>query len=164
MERVLTSTWFLVATAICSAVMVGLVSWITVDLSDGARALAALVALVAAVGMMLVLAWGLSGNEPAPAAAAPEYVAPPVRTATDPAREELSRRLDEGEALREQIDPGEIDARVDSWIAESRQAVAACKPGVLGYFDALAARSYDDDRARLDAHVARLATIVRDML
>jgi hypothetical protein len=35
---------------------------------------------------------------------------------------------------------------------------------VLGYFDALAARRYADDRERLDAHLGRLATVVRDFL
>ena len=74
----------------------------------------------------------------------------------------LARRLDEGRRLREQLHPGSNDPRVDSWIEEVRAAIEGWRPGVAGYFNALAQRAYADDGLRLDAYTRRLETIVRD--
>jgi hypothetical protein len=83
---------------------------------------------------------------------------------SDVARDALTRRLEEGRALREELDQGTVDARVEAWIEAVRRTIEQHKPGVVGYFDALSARTYTDDGDRLDAHIGRLATIVRDFL
>jgi hypothetical protein len=80
------------------------------------------------------------------------------------ARDALTRRLEEGRALREDVGPGTVDARVEAWIEAVRRTIEQHRPGVVGYFDALGARTYTDDGDRLDAHIGRLATIVRDFL
>jgi hypothetical protein len=43
-----------------------------------------------------------------------------------------------------------------------RTAIEGWRPGVAGYFNALAQRAYTDDALRLDAYTRRLETIVRD--
>ena len=45
-----------------------------------------------------------------------------------------------------------------------RLSVERHAAGAVGYFNALGSRSYGGDADRLDAHIGRLATIVRDFL
>ncbi|MFL5927418.1 MAG: hypothetical protein ACJ77E_10840 [Gaiellaceae bacterium] len=85
-------------------------------------------------------------------------------SSSEAARDALTRRLDEGRALREEFDPGASDARVGAWIHGVRHTIEQHKPGVVGYFNALGARGYANDGDRLDAHIGRLTTIVRDFL
>jgi hypothetical protein len=134
---------------------------------------------------MLFVAWALDGERRSEAVAAPRAgvaasptarptgapdaaFAPTMSRAAAPssdvARDALTRRLEEGRALREELDPGTVDARVGAWIEGVRRTIEQHKPGVVGYFDALSARRYTDDGDRLDAHIGRLATIVRDFL
>jgi hypothetical protein len=179
------STWFLLATALCSGVVVAFTSWLAVDYSDGVRVLAAVAGLGFALALMLFVARALDGERRSAAAPAPgagvaasptawptgtpdaAFVATMSTSAapsSDLARDALTRRLEEGRALREELDPGAVDARVDAWIEGVRRTIEQHKPGVVGYFDALSARRYTDDGDRLDAHIGRLATIVRDFL
>lgn len=172
MDRVVTSTPFLVSTAVCCGVTVWFALWVTEDSSAVARAFAALVALVACMSVMLLIAWALADAEGAPSAVVEASPAAPQATVAQPEslvapmamREDLDRRLAEAMALRDELDPGVADPRVDSWIEGVRQTLLRNKAGVAGYFNALATRHYDDDRSRLDAHATRLATIARDML
>jgi hypothetical protein len=182
MERPIASPWFLAATALCSGVVVAFTSWLVVDSSDGVRALAAVAGLGVALALMLFVAWALDSDEPSEAAAAPRAGAAPAwptapdrafarpveTTAAAPpsqvARDTLTQRLAEGRALREALDPGTADARVGAWIDGARHTIEQHKPGVVGYFNALSSRTYADDGDRLDAHIGRLATIVRDCL
>lgn len=162
MERVLTSTRFLVSTAVCCGLSVAFAIWAAGGASGGARALAGLIALTASLAVMLLIAAAASDATPiAPVAEAPvEAPAPPPRTPEG--HDVLARRLDEGRRLREQLHPGSDDPRVDSWIEEVRSAIEGWRPGVAGYFNALAQRAYADDGLRLDAYTRRLETIVRD--
>ena len=168
--------------ALCSGVVVAFTSWLAVDSSDGVRALAAVAGLGVALALMLFVAWALASDEPSEAAAAPRAGAAPAwptapdrafarpvkATAAAPpsqvARETLTQRLAEGRALREALDPGTADARVSAWVDGARHTIEQHKPGVVGYFNALSSRTYADDGDRLDAHIGRLATIVRDFL
>jgi len=187
MNRTMSSTWFLVATALCCGLTVAFASWLAVESSDGVRALAALSGLGFGVAIMLLVAWTLDGadlpgGDTAPAAesrrgeraslarpvAAPAPM-PPTATARPSslratAPTALSLRLEEGQALREQLEPGASDARVGVWIERVRYSIAEHRPGVVGYFNALSTRGYADDVERLDAHLGRLATIGRDFL
>lgn len=176
MSSILASRWFLVTTAICCAIAVAFTSWLAGDSSGGVRALTALIGLVAALAVMLLVAWALASDEqrpamesgpdeatlaePVPWPAAAEPLAPIVPSA----REVLTSRLEEGQALGQELEAGKPDNRVGAWIAAVREALDLNKPSALGYFDALAARRYGDDRERLEAHVGRLATVVRDFL
>ena len=72
--------------------------------------------------------------------------------------------MEDGLALREAIEPAATDPRVDAWIDRVGQTIDRHKPGVAGYVNALAQRAYADDRARLDAHISRLATVVRELI
>jgi len=179
------SPWLVVATALFSGVVVGFTSWLAVDYSNGVRALAAVAGLGLSIAIMLFVAWALDGEKSSEAVAAPSAgavasptarstappdaaFAPTMSTAAAPssdvARDALTRRLEEGRALREELDQGTVDARVEAWIEAVRRTIEQHKPGVFGYFDALSARTYTDDGDRLDAHIGRLATIVRDFL
>jgi hypothetical protein len=173
MYRIVASTWFLVSTAVCCGVAVAFTSWIAEDSADGVRLLAALLGLGAGLAVMLLVAWALAGEHSPPAAAAasapvleptPVTAAAPEPAARADARDALTRRVDEGRTLREELAPGASDARVAYWIESARETVERQKPGVAGYFDALATRPYADDAERLDAYVRRLETIVRDFL
>ena len=183
----MSSTWFLVATALCCGLTVALASWLADESSDGVRALAALSGLGFGVAIMLLVAWTLDGadlpgGDTAPAAesrrgeraslarpvAAPAPM-PPTATARPSslratAPTALSLRLEEGQALREQLEPGASDARVGVWIESVRYSIEEHRPGVVGYFNALSTRGYADDVERLDAHLGRLLRIVRDFL
>jgi len=162
-ERIVASPWFLFSTAIVTGLVTALTSWLAVDSTDGVRLLAVLIGVGVGIGVMLLVAWALSGEE-APTAAPvdhPPPVAPPPPVAR---HEELDALLERGRALLDELAPGTPDARVEPWISEVRAALERDKPGVVGYFGALGGRAYSDNRARLDAHVARLATIVRDFL
>jgi hypothetical protein len=172
MERVLGSGWFLASTAISCAIAVGFTSWIANDSTAGVRAGAALIGLAAGLGVMLLVAWVLASDDPEPEPAtvvmpvAPvEHVEPvePEPTEVIP-RDDLTAKLEEGLALRGSIEPDTPDERVGDWIADVRRRLESERPGVLGYYDALAARTFADDRERLEAHLDRLATIVGDFL
>jgi hypothetical protein len=185
MNRTMSSTWFLVATALCCGVTVAFTSWLADESSDGVRALAALSGLGFGLAIMLLVAWALDSADPprvevAPAAGArpaepapsawpgaapgplPTTARPPSFEITAPAA--LGLRVEEGRALREQLEPGLSDARVGAWIDDVRRSIEEHRPGAVGYFDALSARGYADDVARLDAHLGRLATIARDFV
>jgi len=155
----LTSTRFLVSTAVCCGLSVALALWAVGGASGGARALAGLIGLTASLAVMVLIAAAVSDGT----AAAPEP--PPAEAPVPPARvpeghELLARRLDDARALRLQLRPGSTDARVDTWIEEVRTTIERSRPGVAGYFNALARRAYADDASRLDAHIRRLETIV----
>jgi hypothetical protein len=167
MERVLGSGWFLASTAISCAIAVGFTSWIANDSTAGVRAGAALIGLAAGLGVMLLVAWVLASNpEPEPVSAAPVEQLEQVESEPTAviARDDLTTKLEEGLALRQAIEPGASDERVGVWIADVRRSLEHDRPGVLGYYDALAARAFADDRDRLEAHLDRLATIVGDFL
>jgi hypothetical protein len=177
MSRTLASTWFLFWTAICCAVTVGFTTWVSDGSSGGVRALAALMGLGFGLAIVLLVAWALAEDEPQEPERSPAAAAPPVRPvqspppaplepapAADAAASELGLRLDEGRVLRDELAPGAADARVDLWIAGVRSILEQHRPGLAGYFNALGAQPYADDRDRLDAHLRRLATIVRDLL
>jgi hypothetical protein len=186
-NRTLGSTWFLVSTALCCGLTVAFTSWLAVESSDGVRALAALSGLGFGVAIMLLVAWVLDGRDPARADAASTAVsgaaepAPPAWPTAAPAQmpttatagppslqaavqTPLDLRLEEGRSLRDQLEPGAFDARVGAWIDSVRQTIEQDRPGVVGYFDALSTRGYADDVERLDAHLGRLATIIRDFI
>jgi hypothetical protein len=159
-ERIVASPWFLVSTAVVTGLTTALTSWLAVDSSDGVRLLAVLIGVAAGIGVMLLVAWALSSDEePAVAmpAVEPVVTAPPVA-----AHSGLVAHLERGRALLQELEPDKPDYRVASWIAEARETLEREKPGLVGYYDALAARRYADDRERLDTHVSRLATIARD--
>jgi hypothetical protein len=170
MSRVLGSGWFLVSTAACCAIGVGFTSWIAYDSSAGVRAIAALIGLAAGLGVMLLVAWVLASEpqperapQPEAQLAAPVEAAESESTAVIP-RADLTALLEGGLELRRTIEPGASDERVGAWIAEVRRSLEHGRPGVLGYYDALAARTFADDRDRLEAHLDRLATIVGDFI
>lgn len=170
MSRTLSSPWFLAATALCCGLTVAFASWLADDSSDGVRALAAVSGLGFGLAIVLLVAWVLE-HEDAPQVAAPSTAgwpaqpAPPVWPTAAPApATALTPRLEEGRALHEELEPGASDARVGLWIESVRHAIEQERPGVAGYFNALGGRRYADDVERLDAHLARLATIVRDFL
>jgi hypothetical protein len=186
MPRTAASPWFLLATALCSGVIVAFASWLAQDFSDGIRATAALVGLGIALAFMLSVAWALEADEPAeamPARSAGATPAPSVwpTAASNPAfgpeastvvaapssqaaGAAFTGRLEEGRALREELELGTSDARVGLWIEAVRHTIERHKPGLVGFFDALGARAYADDCDRLDAHIRRLATIIRDFV
>ena len=60
MDRVMTSVWFLITTAACCGVAVGLALWATSDSSTPSRAFAALIALGATMSVMILIAWALA--------------------------------------------------------------------------------------------------------
>ena len=169
--------WFLVSTAVCCGIAAAFTSWLAADASAGDRVLAVLLGLVAGLAVMVLVAWAIASDE-APAATAPvaEPAWPSAATAPLPAvaspepppptgaGETLTRRLEEGTVLRASLAPGTTDERVGAWIDAAHGDIAAHRPGALGYFDALAGRMYADDCERLDAHLARLGTVVRDFL
>jgi hypothetical protein len=164
-ERILTSTRFLVSTAVCCGLSVALAIWAAGGAGGGARVLAGLIGLTASLAVMLLIAAAASDGAPPPPAAAPavEAAAPaPAPPRVSEGRDVLARYLDEGRALREELQPGSADPRVDSWIDEVKAAIEGWRPGVAGYFNALAQRTYADDGLRLDAYTRRLETIVRD--
>lgn len=187
MPRTAASPWFLLATALCSGLVVAFASWLAEDSSDGVRATAALVGLGIALAFMLSIAWALDTDEPSEAATVRSTGVKPAPTAwptavSDPADgpeastvvaapspseaagSAFTGRLEEGRALREELEPGTSDARVGVWIEGVRHTIEQYKPGLLGFFNALGARTYADDCDRLDAHVRRLATIIRDFV
>lgn len=166
MARIVASWWFLVATGLCCGLGVGLASWAADDSPTANRVLAALIALGAGLGLMLLLAWGLGAEVPAPASpprSATTAAVPPGPDVAD-ARAQLAVYLDQGHALREELELGTSAGGIDAWIDRVRETIAQHKPGVAGYFHALAAKPYADDAQRLDAHIARLTTIVRELL
>ena len=162
-ERVLASSRFLAATAVCCGLCVAFAMWAVGGGSGGARALAGLIGLAAGLAVMLLIAAAAAEETPtAPVAApiAPVEVSEPAPR--DPGGDgALARLLAEGRSLREQLQPGSIDPRVDAWLQEVGAAIEAQRPGAAGYLEALALRSYPDDGLRLDAYTRRLATVVR---
>jgi hypothetical protein len=165
MERILTSFRFLVSTAVCCAVVVAGTTWLLADASGGARLLAAVIALGAALSVMVLIAWVVAAEREAPAPApAPAVVVAPAPAPANDVQVVLGKRLAAGRSLGEELDPSAFDPRVDAWIADVRQTLERDKPGLVGYFDALSQRAYADDRARLEAYARRLATIVRDLV
>lgn len=161
MERVLDSYRFLAATAVCCGLCVAVAIWAVGDAGGAAQALAGLIGLTASLAVMLLIAAAASDERPAaPSAAAPVLVEEPAPPPRAPGV--LAQRLAEGRRLREQLEPGSTDPRVDSWIDDVRTAIEGWRPGLAGYFNALALRAYADDSLRLDAHTRRLETIVRD--
>jgi hypothetical protein len=171
MERVLSSTWFLASTAACCGLSAAFTTWLAQDSSSGVRLLAALIGLAAGLAVMLLFAWAAADetDASAPVASTPVSTPPePVRTVEQPqpgdAHGVLALRLEEGRALSEELEPGAADPRVGSWIEGVRQSIEQRRPGLAGYFNQLAQRAYADDRVRLDAHLRRLETIVRDAM
>jgi hypothetical protein len=169
--RIIGSTPFLAWTAVCCAVIVAFASWLADDSSGGVRALAALIGLALGLVVMLLVAWALAGEEPQPFAAAsaprPPAPAPEPAPPTPPApdvRGVLAARLDEGRSLRDGLGPGAADARAAAWVDDVRRTLERLSPGVARYFAAIGSRPYADDAERLDAHLRRLDTVVRDML
>ena len=173
MDRTLMSFRFLASTAVCCGLAVAFTTWVTNDSPGSLRALAALIGLGSSLAVMLLVAWavapeaGLSvpaaAPEQAPTEASRVVVAPPTAPSSD-ARSALTQLLNEGVALREEIEPAATDPRVDAWIDRVREAIDRHKPGVAGYVNALSQRAYADGGARLDAHIRRLATVVRDLM
>jgi hypothetical protein len=159
-ERILASPWFLVTTAIVTGLVTAFTSWLATDSTDGVRLLAVLVGVAVGLGVMLLVAWALSGEGEVPTVTMP--AAEPVVTAPIARPSDVDAHLESGRALLQELEPGTPDARVDSWIAGVRETLERESPGLLGYYDALGARQYADDRNRLDTHVSRLATIARD--
>lgn len=151
-ERILASPWFLATTVIVCGLVTAFTSWLADESSDGVRLLAALIGLGIGLGVMLLIAWAMTDDKPAPTIAPVETPPPPPPIAR---HDELHALLERGRTL----EPG---ADVESWISDVRAALERDKPGVVGYFDQLGTRAYADDRERLDAHVARLETIARD--
>jgi hypothetical protein len=158
MERVLTSFRFLAATTVCCGLVVALATWAVSDSSSGVRLLAALIGLGSSLGVMLLIAWAAAAEEATPVAAPSPPV--PAPSAPSEAQALLREHLEAGLAL----EPDLSDSRVGAWIDDVRHTIELHKPGLLGYFDALAQRAYADDRARLEAYSRRLATIVRDLV
>lgn len=159
----MTSTRFLVSTAVCCGLSVGLAIWVVGDAGGGERVLAGLIALVASLAVMLLIAAAGSEERPVATATAPIVeVRAPAPPSHDPqAHDVLASRLAEARGLRAELQPGSTDPRVDRWITEVGAAIEGWKPGVAGYFNALAGRTYPDDGRRLDAYSRRLETIVR---
>jgi hypothetical protein len=164
------SWWFLLWTSVCCGLVVAFATWAAGGSSGAVRVVAALVGLAAGLGVMLLVAWALTPEEPSPVPEAPTAVSPPPEPVSEPPepattdRGPLTEQLEEGRALRAELDTGASDARVDAWIAGVRGALERQRPGVAGYFGALAGRAYADDPEKLDAHIARLATIVHEFL
>jgi hypothetical protein len=162
-ERTLAAPWFLVTTAIVTGLVTALISWLAVDSPDGVRLLAVLIGVAVGLGVMLLVAWAVSEEGEGPTVtmpAAEPVVTVPPRPVAGPS--DVDAHLESGRALLQELEPGTPDARVDSWIAGVRKTLEQQRPGLLGYYDALGARQYADDRNRLDTHVSRLATIARD--
>jgi hypothetical protein len=151
---ILGSGWFLASTAVCCAIGVGFTSWIASDSSAVVRVVAALIGLAAALGVMLLVAWVLASDQE-PAASVPDREPAMVEP-----QDVLGPKLEQGLELRTTVEAGASDDRVGAWIEEVHLALERDRPGVLGYYDALAARAFADDRERLEAHLDRLATIV----
>ena len=175
MERILSSTWFLVSTAACCGLAAAFTTWLAEGSSPGTRLLAALIGLAAGLAVMLLYAWAAAdeGEASAVAPAAVPTLPEPARTVEQPfepvsrpgdAHGVLTLRLEEGRALHAELESGAADPRVGSWIDGVRELVEQSRPGYAGYFNQLAQRAYADDRARLDAHLGRLGTIVRDVM
>ncbi|HEY6961516.1 MAG TPA: hypothetical protein VI408_06460 [Gaiellaceae bacterium] len=155
MARVLTSPWFLAWTAACFAVAVGFTTWLGEGSSTTVRVLCILLGVLAASFVMLLIAWAAveQHGEVEPAAEElPRAADPP------PLRPQVEGRLTAGEALAGSPRTEDVDA----WIAETHALLARERPGLAGYFGALATREYDDEAERLGAYLARLRTIVRE--
>jgi hypothetical protein len=162
-ERILASPWFLVTTAIVTGLVTAFTSWLATDSTDGVRLLAVLIGVAVGLGVMLLVAWALSGEEEEAPTVTMPAAEPVVTVSPAPARtSDVDAHLESGRALLQELEPGRPDARVDSWIAGVRETLERERPGLLGYYDALGTREYADDRERLDTHVSRLATIARD--
>jgi hypothetical protein len=166
-ERVLTSYRFLASTAVCCGVSVAVAIWAVGDASGGARALAGLIGLAAALAVMLLIAAAATEVEtdapPVPPVVVPTVeVEPPAMPLPVPeGGDPLAQRLAEGCAIREELAPGWADPRVDAWVDEVRVAIQSWRPSTAGYFNALHQRAYADDTVRLEAYIRRLETIVR---
>ena len=154
---------FLVWTAVSCAVGVGLCTWLAAGSSNGVRAVAALIGLGIGLLVVFLVAWAMPGEAPrapvTPIAHEPVVLAPsssplPPPPPPAPAAPDLQARLEEGRALEPHREV------VDGWIAETKRSLAQHRPGALGYFEALGTKTFADDRARLDAHLARLENIV----
>ena len=172
MERTLTSSWFLASAAACCGLAAAFTTWLTNDSSGGVRALAALIGIGAVLAVLLLIAWAVAAEDAPSAAAVPGPTPAPVQAqaVTDPAppsssaRSVLTTLLEDGFALREELEPARTDPRVDAWIDRVTQTIDRHRPGVAGYVNALSQRAYADDGARLDAYIKRLGTVVRDLI
>ncbi|HVU78302.1 MAG TPA: hypothetical protein VHC67_12005 [Gaiellaceae bacterium] len=163
MQGVVESRTFPVWVAFCTAVTVAVASGVTVDDSVATRIVAGLVGLAAGVVLSFALAAlpaFLRRRERAPEQA-PEpvtIVQAPAEAPTVVVTDDRRTRL---EAQRAAASP---DGDVEAWIAATQRTIDQVIPGASGYFASLASRPFADERARLDAHVARLETILRDFL
>jgi hypothetical protein len=142
---------------------VGACTWLASGASAGTRVLAAVIGLAVGLVIVLLYAWAVAGEDAAPE---PQAAPTPAVEATTPgataveAQVDLSVQLDEGRALAvRRPEP----AAVEAWIAETSDLLTRHRPGVAGYFAALGRRSYPDESARLEAHLARLEVIVREL-
>jgi hypothetical protein len=167
-QGVVESRTFPVWVAFCTAVTVAVASGITVDDSVATRVAAGIVGLAIGVALSFALAAvaaGFQGREhvaasppPAPAPTPVTVVETPAEAPTVVVTDDRRTRL---EAQRAAADP---DGDVAAWIAATQQVIDRVLPGASGYFASLGSRPFADDRARLDAHLARLDTILRDFL
>jgi hypothetical protein len=181
MGRIAESRWFIPWAAACCAACVAFATWIANDASTGGRIAAGVVGLVAGIALMFAIpllftalpappsapAIGQGAQRPPSPVAYPAPVAPAVFPApvapppdTGVARAELDRELERGRELRGASDQGAVDA----WIADAQRAVSSFAPNAAGYFGSLDRRAWDDQAKRLEAHLARLETILRDFL
>jgi hypothetical protein len=156
-QSTLESRAFPVWVAFCTAVTVAVASGIAVDDSVPARIAAGVAGL--AVGVALAFATAAVLPKPKPHTPPPEPAWPVA-----PAEAPTVVHVDDRRARLEAQLAADPDGDVERWIASSRALVDATVPGASGYFAALGSRSFDDEQSRLDAHRARLATIVRDFL
>ncbi|HVW90183.1 MAG TPA: hypothetical protein VHC01_12020 [Gaiellaceae bacterium] len=149
--------------AFCTAVTVAVATGVTVDDSVPARVAAGFAGLAAGVALSFALASVLpAGREraaapapvPAPAEAWPSAEAPTVVEKIDDRRGRLEQHL-------ATADP---EGDVEGWIARAHAVVAETVPGASGYFAALGARAFPDERTRLETYVGRLQTIARDFI
>lgn len=183
MERQLASPWFVAWTALCCAATVAFVTWAAGAGSSEGRLGAGLVGL--ALGLVMAFAvpvamlpererravpaeapnpaWPVAARapEPQPVTKAAAPTPAPVDEPPTVIRPDLAAQLAAGHALRLDLDHEPAGGRVDDWIAATRTLLER-RPGVARYFAALDAKPWPDEIARLDAHVRRLETIVRD--
>lgn len=146
---------FLLWTAVSCAVGVGLSTWLAEGSSNGVRAVAALIGLGIGLLVVFLAAWAMPASAPLPAAVTPIEPEPVALAPAPPIEPELSALLDDGRRL--DPEPGAVDA----WIHAVKRSLAQHRPGAAGYFEALGRKTFDDERARLDAHLARLENILR---
>jgi hypothetical protein len=175
MERLFSSRWFVAWTALCCAVTVAFVTWASGADSGGGRLAAILVGVVLGIVLAVSVPVALrperepglpvgSPPPPVPPAPAPTAVAeaPAPHDEPDGVHGELTERLAAGRALRAELAPDADGEPVAAWIASTQALLAPAHPAIARYFGALDAKPWHDEAARLDAHLRRLETILRD--